>query len=68
MTAEDGEYYKFSYSFDGTKWTDLGSRVTGSHVEGARVALTHVGKGEGARFDWLRIVQINRDKAAAAGN
>lgn len=65
MTVEDAEFYRFSYSFDGMNWTNLGNRVAGSHVEGARVALTHVGKGQGARFDWLKIIQINRVKAAA---
>jgi xylan 1,4-beta-xylosidase len=62
MTVADAESYKFAYSFDGDDWKTLGNPVTGSHVEGARVALTHAGKGRGAGFDWLKIVQINRAK------
>jgi beta-xylosidase len=57
MTATGGEFYQFAYSLDGANWTDLGKPVNGSHVEGARVALTHVGKARTARFDWLKIVQ-----------
>ncbi len=57
MTATGGEFYQFTYSLDGKKWTDLGKAIAGSHVEGARVALTHVGKAQTARFDWLKIVQ-----------
>ncbi|MBA2619669.1 MAG: family 43 glycosylhydrolase [Acidobacteria bacterium] len=63
MIAREGELYQFAYSSDGENWTNLGEPVVGSHVEGARVALTHVGKGQAARFDWLKIVQINRVKA-----
>jgi beta-xylosidase len=62
MTAKDAELYQFAYSFDGINWTNLGSPVVGSHVEGARVALLHTGKGQGTRFDWLRVTQINRVK------
>ncbi len=57
MTATGGEFYQFAYSLDGTAWTNLGKSVVGSHVEGARVALTHVGKARTARFDWLKIIQ-----------
>ncbi len=57
MTAKGGELYQFAYSLDDKSWTDLGKPVVGSHVEGARVALTHVGKAREARFDWLKIVQ-----------
>ena len=57
MTATGGESYQFAYSLDGNSWTDLGKPVVGSHVEGARVALTHIGKAREARFDWLKIVQ-----------
>jgi beta-xylosidase len=56
MTATGGEFYRFAYSLDGKNWTDLGKPIVGSHVEGARVALTHVGKAQTARFDWLKIV------------
>jgi xylan 1,4-beta-xylosidase len=53
MTAEGGERYHFAFSGDGRKWAELGGPVNGSHVEGARVALT---ASEGAaRFDWVRI-------------
>ena len=51
MTAKGGEFYQFAYSPDGKIWTDLGKPIVGSHVEGARVALTHVGKARQARFD-----------------
>jgi beta-xylosidase len=57
MTGTGGEFYQFAYSLDGNAWTDLGKPIVGSHVEGARVALTHVGKAQTARFDWLKIVQ-----------
>ncbi|MBA2621721.1 MAG: xylosidase, partial [Acidobacteria bacterium] len=57
MTAKDGEFYRFAYSSDGKSWTDLGKPIAGAHVEGARVALTHVGKARTAQFDWLRVVQ-----------
>ncbi len=56
MTTTGGEFYQFAYSLDGKIWTDLGKPIVGSHVEGARVALTHVGKAQTARFDWLKIV------------
>ncbi len=57
MTATGGEFYQFAYSLDEKIWTDLGKPIVGSHVEGARVALTHVGKAQRARFDWIKIVQ-----------
>ena len=57
MTAKGGEFYQFAYSLDEKTWTDLGKPIVGSHVEGARIALTHVGKAQRARFDWLKIVQ-----------
>ncbi|MEO7673840.1 MAG: family 43 glycosylhydrolase [Pyrinomonadaceae bacterium] len=57
MTAKDGEFYQFAYSLDGKVWINLGKPVAGGHAEGARVALTHTGKGRSARFDWLKIVQ-----------
>jgi hypothetical protein len=53
MTAEGGEQYHFAFSLDGRKWTELGGPVNGSHVEGARVALTAAGGA--AHFDWVRI-------------
>ncbi|HEX8267496.1 MAG TPA: family 43 glycosylhydrolase [Pyrinomonadaceae bacterium] len=57
MTAKDGELYRFAYSLNGTDWTEFSNTVAGAHVEGARIALTHVGKAQTARFDWLKIVQ-----------
>jgi len=57
MTAKGGEFYQFAYSLDEKTWTDLGKPIVGSHVEGARVALTHSGIAQRARFDWLKIVQ-----------
>jgi beta-xylosidase len=57
MTTKGGEFYQFAYSLDGNAWTDLGKTIAGSHVEGARVALIHVGKAQTARFDWLKIEQ-----------
>ena len=57
MTATGGEFYQFAYSLDEKIWTDLGKPIVGSHVEGARVALTHSGIAQRARFDWLKIVQ-----------
>ncbi len=62
MIANDGEHYQFAYSFNGDDWTNLGEPIPGSYVEGARVALTHAGKAQTARFDWLKITQINRAK------
>jgi len=62
MIARDGESYQFAYSFNGDDWKNLGAPVAGSQVEGARVALTHAGRDRTARFDWLKITQINRVK------
>jgi xylan 1,4-beta-xylosidase len=57
MTAEGGESYRFAFSADGRAWTQLGGEVNGSHVEGARVALTAGGRAPGASaaFDWVQI-------------
>jgi|GEM_PF-220464 len=56
MTAEGGDTYRFAYSADGREWKELGGAVAGSHIEGARVALTVGGPaGSVASFDWLRI-------------
>jgi beta-xylosidase len=57
MTAKDGEFYQFAYSLDGKNWKNLGETVSGSYVEGARVALTDTGKAHAAQFDWLKIEQ-----------
>lgn len=57
MTVTGGELYQFAYSADGTNWTNLAKPIVGSHVEGARVVLTHVGKAQTARFERLKIVQ-----------
>jgi beta-xylosidase len=58
MTVEAGETYRFAFSGDGRRWTELGGAVNGSHVEGARVALTAAGGA--ARFDWVRIKSSNQ--------
>ncbi len=57
MTVKDGELYQFAYSSDNVNWTNVGKPIVGSHVEGARVALTYAGKARDVRFDWLKIVQ-----------
>ncbi|HEX8639405.1 MAG TPA: hypothetical protein VF692_15150, partial [Pyrinomonadaceae bacterium] len=59
MTADDGEFYKFSYSFDNQKWREIGGKIAGSHVEGARIALLYNGKStvSPAKFDWLKVSQ-----------
>ncbi|HYE15861.1 MAG TPA: family 43 glycosylhydrolase [Pyrinomonadaceae bacterium] len=62
MTATGGESFRFAYSADGKEWKELGGTVAGSHVEGARVALT--AGGGAARFDWVRIkAEGSRQKA-----
>jgi hypothetical protein len=61
MTAERGEEYRFAFSTDGRAWTELGGRVGGRHVEGARVAL--VASGGAARFDWVRVAQVSRPRS-----
>jgi hypothetical protein len=59
MTAAGGETYRFAFSADGRVWRDVGGDVNGSHVEGARVALTVGGPaGASARFDWVRIKTV----------
>jgi xylan 1,4-beta-xylosidase len=61
MKAARGETYRFAFSTDGRAWTELGGEVGGSHVEGARVALTVGGPpGTSARFDWLRVTPEKR--------
>jgi hypothetical protein len=57
MKVTDGELFQFAFSSDGKNWTDIGGEVAGSHVNGARVALIHSGKGRSARFDRLMIEQ-----------
>ena len=59
MTAEDGEFYKFSYSFDNQNWRAIGEKIAGSHVEGARIALLYNGKSAfpSVKFDWLKVTQ-----------
>jgi xylan 1,4-beta-xylosidase len=56
MTVTDGYGYTFAYSLDGKEWKDAGEEISGSYLEGVRVALT-VGGAEGAvaKFEWLRI-------------
>ena len=56
MRAVGGESYYFSYGSDERGWKELGGRVAGAHVEGARVALTVGGPaGSAGSFDWLKI-------------
>ena len=57
MRAEGGESYRFSFSADGREWTELGTDVSGGHVESARVALTAGARAPGASavFDWVQI-------------
>jgi xylan 1,4-beta-xylosidase len=57
LSATGGEFYRFAYSPDGISWTEFPNKLAGSHIEGARVALTHAGKDQTARFDWLKIEQ-----------
>jgi beta-xylosidase len=57
MTARDGHLYRFAFSQDGRRWTDIGEELDGSYLppwdRGVRVALA--AGGAPARFDWLRI-------------
>jgi xylan 1,4-beta-xylosidase len=60
MTARGGHSYRFAFSQDGRRWTDIGGEVDGSYLppwdRGVRVALTAGGaQTSPARFDWLRI-------------
>ena len=57
MTVAGGKSYQFAFSVDGRNWRDVGARVEGKYIEGARVALT-VGGGRGAavKFEWMRII------------
>lgn len=57
MKVKEGEFYQFAYSLDGKNWVNLGKQVSGSYIEGARVALTHSGAGQSAKFDWFKIIQ-----------
>lgn len=59
IKAKDGEIFNFAFSTDGKNWRNVGEKVVGSHVEGARIALVYNGKttNTGARFDWLRVEQ-----------
>jgi beta-xylosidase len=57
MTARQGRLYRFAFSQDGRRWTNIGEEVDGTYLppwdRGVRVALT--AGGAPARFDWLRI-------------
>jgi beta-xylosidase len=61
MTARGGRLYRFAFSQDGRRWTEIGGDVDGAYLppwdRGVRVALTAGGapSGAAARFDWLRI-------------
>lgn len=57
MTAREGHRYRFAYSSDERRWTDIGEELDGSYLppwdRGVRVALT--AGGGPVRFDWLRL-------------
>ena len=55
MAVKDAERFQFAYSVDGKVWMHLGKPVTGSQIDGARVALMHSGRGRSARFDSFRV-------------
>jgi beta-xylosidase len=57
MTVRGGEFYRFAFSLDGQKWTNLGEPV--GTINGGRIALVYGGKENApqAKFDWLRIEQ-----------
>jgi beta-xylosidase len=57
INAKDGEIFSFAFSTDDKNWQPVGDKVSGSQVEGARIALVYNGKttNAGARFDWLRV-------------
>ena len=44
MTAKDGELFEFAFSLDGENWQQIGEKINGSFVEGARIALIYKGK------------------------
>ncbi len=58
MTARDGHLYRFAFSTDNRRWTNVGEELDGQYLppwdRGVRVALT-AGRAP-ARFNWLRIV------------
>jgi xylan 1,4-beta-xylosidase len=62
MTARDGHLYRFAFSRDNRRWTEVGEELDGQYLppwdRGVRVALT-AGKAP-ARFDWLRITPSSR--------
>jgi xylan 1,4-beta-xylosidase len=64
MEATEGESYRFAFSADGREWKELGGPVNGSHIEGARVALTagRTPQGAAAKFDWVRITPARASK------
>jgi beta-xylosidase len=57
MTASGGNRYRFAFSTDGRRWTNIGEELDGSYLppwdRGVRVAL--VAGGGPVRFDSLRI-------------
>ena len=61
MTAEGGETYRFAFSTDGGDWREAGGAVAGSHIEGARLALTVGGPpGSAGAFDSLRVNVVSK--------
>lgn len=56
MTVAGGGSYQFAFSTDGREWRNIGGRIEGRHIEGARVALMVGGAtGAAAKFEWVRI-------------
>jgi xylan 1,4-beta-xylosidase len=57
MTARDGHRYRFAYSLDNRRWTNIGEALDGAYLppwdRGVRVALT--AGGGPVRFNWLRL-------------
>jgi xylan 1,4-beta-xylosidase len=65
MTAREGRFYRFAFSADGRRWTEVGGEVDGTYLppwdRGVRVALVAGGApGASGTFDWLRIVPAGR--------
>ncbi|HVF87249.1 MAG TPA: family 43 glycosylhydrolase [Pyrinomonadaceae bacterium] len=57
MTVAGGKFYQFAFGVDGHNWRDVGGRVEGNYIEGARVALTVGGaRSAAAKFEWMRIM------------
>jgi len=56
MKVTGGRRYRFDVSVDGYNWSEIGKDISGSYLEGGRIALTVGGtKGASARFESLKI-------------